>query len=183
MRSALIRTDRYTRVAMALHWVIALLVVFNLWLGLAHDSLPPAWPVIPVHKSIGLTVLALTLVRIGWRLSHPAPPLPPTLPAWERIAAHATHFGFYILLLALPMTGWAMVSGAKRSPLTWFFQFDIPYLPVPPAAADSAHQAHEVLGLTMLALVVLHVAAALRHRFVLRDAVLARMIPGTTPRD
>ena len=135
MRSALIRTDRYTRVAIAFHWVIAALIVFNLWLGLAHDSLPRDWQVMPVHKSVGLTVLVLTLARIAWRLAHPAPPLPADLQPWERIAANASHFLLYAFMLAMPLTGWMMVSGPKRRPLEWFFQFDVPYLPVSSGAA------------------------------------------------
>lgn len=88
MRSATIRTERYTRVAIAFHWVIAALIVFNLWLGLAHDSLPKDWQVMPVHKAVGVTVLVLTLGRIAWRLAHPAPPLPSDLKPWQRAAAY-----------------------------------------------------------------------------------------------
>ena len=182
MRSALTRTDRYTRVAIALHWLIAALILFNLWLGLAHDSLPRDWKVMPVHKAVGITVLALTLVRIGWRIAHPAPPLPDTVPRWERLAAHANHFGFYALMLLIPLTGWAMVSGTdKRRPLDWFGVFDIPYLPVSNAVGGVGHELHEVLGWLMIALIVLHVAAALKHHFVSRDAVLTRMLPFVRP--
>ncbi len=178
MRSALARADRYTGVAIALHWVIAALILINLYLGLAGDSLPKDWKVMPVHKAVGITVLALTLVRIGWRVAHPAPPLPAGMPAWERTAAKVNHFAFYALMMVLPLTGWAMVSGTdKRRPLDWFGVFDIPYLPVSKAVGGVGHELHEVLGWAMLALVVLHVAAALKHHFVSRDTVLTRMIP------
>lgn len=183
MRSALVRTDRYTGVAIAFHWTIAALVLINLWLGLFHDSLPREWQVIPVHKSIGLTVLVLTLGRIAWRVTHPAPPLPSGTPRWERIVAQATHYVFYALLLILPMTGWVMSSAsAKRWPIDWFGLFPVPYLPVPLAAGGPAHGAHETLGLLMLALVVLHVGAALRHHFIRHDTVLGRMLPIFAPR-
>ena len=178
MRSALIRTDRYTGVAIALHWAIAALIVFNLSLGLAHDSLPKDWQVMPVHKSVGLSVLMLTLGRIAWRLAHPAPPLPADLKPLERVAAKASHFLLYAFMLVMPLTGWMMVSGVKRRPLEWFFQFDVPYLPISPQMADFGHEAHELLGWAMIALLVVHVGAALRHHMVLRDNVLARMTPG-----
>lgn len=178
MRSAVTRSGRYTSVAIAFHWAIAALIAFNLWLGLAHESLPRDWRVMPIHKSIGLTVLALTLGRIVWRLTHPAPPLPATTRPWERLAAHASHLAFYVLMLALPLSGWALVSGPERRPLQWFGLVDVPYLPVSAGASDTADRLHGLFGWAMLGLIALHVAAALRHHFLLRDDVLARMTPG-----
>ena len=166
-----IQAGRYSGVAILFHWTIAALVLANLWIGLICGSMP-------VHKAIGITVLVLTLGRVGWRLGHAAPPLPPGTPGWERTAAHATHLLFYLLLLVLPLSGWAMSSGEKRYPLDWFGLFPIPYLPISPSLAHLGHEAHEVLGFVMLSLVALHVAAALRHYFLLRDGVLARMLPG-----
>jgi cytochrome b561 len=169
---------RYSGVAIAFHWVIALLVVVNLAVGLLHDAVPALRAWMPGHKSIGITVLVLTLARIAWRLSHKAPPLPASTAAWEKGVAHATHWTLYALLLAMPLTGWAMVSGTdKRRPLDWFGAFDIPYLPVSTATGDIGHNAHGLLGWLMLALVVLHIGAALRHHLILRDGILARMIP------
>ena len=181
MRSTQIRTDRYTRVAIAFHWAIALLIGLNLWLGLGAGALPKDWPAMPVHKAVGITVLALTLGRIAWRLMHPAPPLPADLKPWERLAARGSHFALYGFMLAMPLTGWAMVSGAKRRPLEWFGLFDIPYLPVSDAVSGFGHDAHELLGWGLIALLAVHVAAALRHHFLLRDNVLARMMPGVRP--
>ncbi|MFC3579697.1 cytochrome b [Sphingomonas hylomeconis] len=178
------QVERYNRVAIWFHWSIALLVLANLALGLLHESLFEGlrW-VMPIHKSIGLTVLALTLGRIAWRLTHRAPAHPSTMPAWERTAAGTTHFLFYVLMLALPLSGWAMVSGsAKRRPLDFFGLFDVPYLPVGPSVGSAAGNAHGLLGWVMLALVLLHVGAALRHHFLLRDGVLAGMVPGLAPR-
>lgn len=184
MRSTLVRTDRYSRVAIAFHWAIAALIVFNLWLGLGHDSLPREWNVMPAHKAVGITILALTVARIVWRLTHPAPPPPADIQPWERIAARASHIALYGFMLAMPLTGWAMVSGAKRRPLDWFGAFDIPYLSVTEPISEWGHDAHELLGWGLIALVVVHVAAALRHHFLLRDNVLARMTPGVrTPRE
>ncbi len=169
-------TARYSTVAMWFHWVIAAMIVANLAIGLLHDSVLGF--AFPIHKALGMTVLALTAARVAWRLTHHAPPLPAHTPAWERGAAHATHWALYALMIAMPVTGWMMASGsAQRRPLTWFNLFDIPYLPIGPAVGGVGHEAHGILGWLMLALVVLHVGAALRHRFILRDGVLARMAP------
>ncbi len=169
-------TVHYSTVAMWFHWTIAALVIANLVIGLFHDALPGGS--MPAHKAIGLTVLALTLARITWRLGHRPPPLPATTPGWERGAAHATHWLLYILMVAMPVTGWMMVSGSTtRRPLDWFGLFDLPYLPIGSQAGGIGHDAHAILGWLMLALVALHVAAALRHRLILRDGLLARMAP------
>ncbi|WP_404367611.1 cytochrome b [Sphingomonas sp. MMS24-J45] len=183
-RRALIRIDRYTRGAILLHWAIAALVLVNLTIGLLHESLLRGVAgAMPLHLSIGIAVLALSLARIGWRLAYRPPPPPIALSALERRAAAATHIGFYALLLILPLTGWMLVSGKPTSkPFGWFGLFDVPPLPVTRAVSGVAHQAHGVLGYAMAALVLLHVAAALRHHFVLRDGVLARMIPVLLPR-
>ena len=167
---------RYSGVAIAFHWSIALLVIANLAIGLV----PPLRFLMSAHKAIGITILFATFGRLAWRLAHRAPPLPPGTAAWEKGAAHATHWGLYLLLIAMPLSGWAMVSGsAKRRPLDWFGAFDIPYLPVSGAAGQVGHTMHGLFGWVMLALVGLHIAAALRHHLLLRDDVLLRMIPTT----
>jgi cytochrome b561 len=184
MAGALPHAERYNRVAIWFHWSIALLVLANLALGLLHENLLDGIPwVMPVHKSIGLTVLALTLGRIVWRLTHRPPPYSASIASWERTVSGVTHFLFYALMLALPLSGWAMVSGsARRRPLDFFGLFDVPFLPVGPSIGSAAGNAHGLLGWVMLALIVLHVAAALRHHFLLRDTVLARMVPALRPR-
>jgi cytochrome b561 len=173
------RGDRYSRGAIAFHWAIAALVLFNLWLGLFHDSLPREWKVMPVHKSVGITILVLSLGRLAWRLSHRPPPLRDNAARWERTLAQAVHWAFYALLLILPLTGWIFSSNPEKPrPFSWFWLADIPLLPVSRDLAVAAKEAHELLGYAMAALVVLHVAAALRHHFLLRDGVLGRMLPG-----
>lgn len=106
---------QYTRPAMLLHWVIAVLIICNSVLGLTAGSLPDSWirPVVDTHKSIGITVLGLVLLRILWRASHRAPPLPHEFPSWERIAAHVAHFLLYALMIGLPLSGWAHDSAWK----------------------------------------------------------------------
>lgn len=169
--------EKYNRGAQAFHWAIAMLIILNLALGLLSDPLEKAVNLIPLHKSLGLTVLLLTLGRIGWRLAWTRPPLPESLPRWERTTAAITHFLFYALMLALPLTGWVF-SSAGKYPLSFFGLFDWPKLSVTKEnpIVGISHEGHEVLGFVMLALVALHVAAALRHHFLLKDDILRRML-------
>lgn len=169
--------ERYNHVARALHWIIALLVIGNIAGGLLHDALEDTINLIPIHKSVGMTVLALTLVRIAWRFTWRAPAHPAGMGALEVLAARATHLVFYALMLAMPLSGWIMASAGKY-PLNWFGLIDLPKLAV--TRADPAYligrEAHELLGWLFAALAVLHIAAALRHHFFLRDGVLKRML-------
>lgn len=178
-RAALIRTDRYSHVAILFHWTIAALVIFNIVVGIFHESLLEGLPVMPAHKALGMLVLVLTVGRIGWRLANPAPAHPASMAAWERTVAGATHLFFYFLLLAMPLTGW-MMGGGKSPPrsVDIFGLFQVPGLPVGKPIAGAAHEFHELAGYLFAALVVLHIAAALRHHFMLKDGVLARMVPG-----
>lgn len=181
-RTALVRTDRYSWGAIWLHWTIAVLVILNLTLGLSHDSLLDGvrWA-IPLHKSAGISILALTLILIGWRTTHRPPPLPAEIARWQRGAARTAHSIFYLLLLILPLSGWAMVSaGEERRPLSWFGLVRLPSLPVSGDVSEWADRAHLVSGYLMTALTMIHIAAALRHHFLARNSVLARMAPGLT---
>jgi cytochrome b561 len=172
------RGERYSRGAIAFHWIIAALVLFNLWLGIFHDALPREWKVMPVHKSVGVTILVLSIGRLAWRLTHRPPGFPEATPGWEKALAKGVHGVFYALLFVLPFTGWIFSSNPERlRPVSWFGLFELPSLPVTAGFAEAAHETHELLGLTMAALVLLHIAAAVRHHFLLRDKVLARMLP------
>lgn len=168
----------YHRVARWLHWSIALLIIANILIGLVHDALDKTVPLIPAHKAIGMTVLALTLLRILWRITHRAPPLPSAMPGWEKGAAHGLHALFYALMLVLPLSGWVMAS-ANTYPLRWFGLFAIPKLAVAKGQplVELSRAAHGPLGFVFGALIVLHVGAALRHHFILKDGVLRRMLP------
>jgi cytochrome b561 len=176
MATAIHPTERYSTGAIWFHWIIAVLVIANIVIGLLHETLLRG--TLNLHKSIGLTVLVLTIGRILWRLAHRPPPLPHYVAGWQRHAAHGMYWIFYALLLIMPLTGWAMSSGPKRHPLQWFGLFDWPYLPVDAGTADVTHTSHVLLGYLMAVLVVIHIVAALRHHFLLRDAVLTRMAPG-----
>lgn len=173
----LMTLEKYNRGAQVFHWVIAALVIANLAFGLLHEPLEKTINLMPMHKAIGLTILLLTLGRIGWRLTWTKPPLPDSIGPLDRAVASATHTALYALMLILPVTGWIFSSPSKY-PLTWFGLFDWPRLPVAKDAplAGISHEAHEVLGFVMLALVVLHIAAALRHQFVLKNGLIRRMI-------
>ena len=183
--------ERYSRVAIALHWLIALGIIANIALGLYFADLPRSDPdkflLTQTHKSIGLTVLVLSLIRVVWRLMHPAPPLPASMSPALRFAAHATHFLLYILIIAIPLSGWLMVSSSPLGLPTmyfgWFAWPDLPYFPDLPRAmkkiwVQDFAATHVFLAWSAIVLVTIHVLAALYHQFIRRDVVLGRMLPG-----
>jgi len=168
---------KYNGVARTLHWIIALAIITEITLGLGHDAWRDSFPVMPIHKAIGITILALSLFRLCWRLAHPAPPLPATMPHWQVGLAHGLHWLFYAMIIAVPLSGWIM-SSAGKYPLEWFGLFDIPKWPVMKGSplANAAHAGHEVMGKLFIPLILLHVGAALYHQFLVRDGVLRRML-------
>ena len=171
---------RYSKVAILLHWAIALLIILNWPLGYFRGAFPRDWQIITLHKSIGFTVLALTLVRIGWRLAHRPPAFDPVLKRWETGLAHAVHMLFYLLLLALPISGWVMGSAGTRGGTTSYFWL-FPIGPLPIAQSEELHDSmealHGLMGWAMLALVILHVAGALKHHLEGHRHLLRRMAP------
>ena len=182
--AAPVSIERYTRTAIALHWAIAVLVLTTIPLGLygAHADGDLARLAKDIHKPIGITILTLTLVRIGWRLRHRPPAWPAAMtPALRRIA-RVTHIAFYVLLVLMPLSGWWMSSAVPVRHAISFGLFDMPYLPVPRgfASAGPAHFIHVNLGFLMIGLVALHILAAIKHLLVDDDDVVARMLPGTS---
>jgi cytochrome b561 len=173
---------RYSRGAVWLHWIIAGLIVVNLALGFLHEDFarPTRSVMMGWHKSIGFTVLGLTLVRIAWRLGHRPPAFDPVLKRWEAGLARLVHTLFYVLLLAIPLSGWLIVStGMKVNPTRFFWLFDIGALPVAPSEGlhDFAEETHELLGYAMLLLLVLHVGGALKHHLDGHRHLIGRMAP------
>ena len=179
---------RYTRVAIVFHWVIAVLIGCNVALALSADSLPEDWTrtVIDTHKSIGITVLGLGLLRLSWRAAHPPPPLPAGYPRWQRIAAHIAHGVLYALILALPVSGWMHDSAWKDAaahPMRLFALVPWPRIGwiqnVDPAAKEQLHtlfgSVHTWLGYVLYAMVALHVGAALKHQFIDKHRELQRI--------
>ncbi len=169
---------QYSTVAIWLHWLIGLAVIGNIIGGLTHDAFPAEQRgfIMGLHKSFGLTVLALTFVRIGWRLGNPPPPLPAHMTRGELLLAKVTHIGFYGLLLLLPLSGWAMASLGKR-PTSFFGVFEVPRLPLDPATRGFYQESHEILGWIAVATIALHVLAVVKHQVFDRDDILARMLP------
>jgi cytochrome b561 len=175
--------DRWGPVSQSLHWLIVLLILVLAAVGLSLDSLPKTpryfW-VFTLHKSVGISVLALVLARIGWRLYAGAPAPVAGTPAWQARVAAATHFLLYALLLAVPLSGWLYDSASGLRPFRWFGWALVPKLAAPDEAlAAVAKEAHEWLFWTLATIVVVHTAAALYHHAFRNDPTLARMRPGT----
>lgn len=172
--------NRYSTVSLLLHWGIAALVVTQICLIAAHEATdgPISREFVTLHKSVGLTILMLTLIRLGWRMANPAIPLPQAMPTWQKLLARATHVLFYVMLLAMPLVGWA-ASSAGRRPISWFGLFDWPLLPLPQSRdlAGDLMDMHELAAKALIVLVLLHVLGALKHHFIDRDNVLHRMLP------
>jgi cytochrome b561 len=178
-------SDRYTRTAIALHWLLGGVLVLMFLFGLYMTSLPFSplrlklynW-----HKWAGVVVLTLSFVRLAWRLAHRPPELPAhianAMPAWQHYAHHATHYALYALFFAVPLLGWAY-SSAAGFPIVVFGVLPLPdFVPVDKALAGVFKPAHHYAAYALAALVVLHVAAALKHQLIDRDGLLTRMLPG-----
>ncbi|HWK44944.1 MAG TPA: cytochrome b [Stellaceae bacterium] len=182
---------RYTRTAMLLHWLIAGLIVVNVALALTVDLFPDELvrPVIDTHKSIGITVLGLVILRLLWRAAHRPPALPASYPRWERFSAHAAHAALYLVILGVPISGWMHDSAwndAANYPMSLFWLIPWPRLGfianLDPAIKDTLHgqlgAVHRWFGYGLYALFVLHVAGALKHQFLDKEPELQRMLPG-----
>lgn len=173
--------DRWSPVSQALHWLIVLLILGLAVVGLTMDELPKTpkyfW-VYTAHKSLGLTVLALVLLRLGWRLYAGSPDPVPGTPIWQHRIASFTHVLLYALILAMPLSGWLYDSASGLRPFRWFGLFNVPKLSAPDEAISSfARDAHGWLFWALVALVLLHAGAAIYHHLFQRDATLARMLP------
>lgn len=176
--------QRYTGTAIALHWLIALLVIANFTLGLVMVDIPGLTPTklkyFSWHKWAGVTVLLLATLRLLWRLRHRAPALPDTMPAWEKSAAHASHFLLYVLLFAVPLSGY-FYSLAAGVPVVYFGVIELPVLiGRDPELKELLETTHFGLNMLLAATVALHIAAALKHQFIDHDSVFRRMLPGRT---
>lgn len=172
--------NRYSTVSLVLHWLIAVMVVSQVLLIAAHDATEGqlSRDFVNVHKSVGLSILLLTLGRLGWRVANPAIPLPTAMPRWQKLLARATHVLFYVMLIAMPLVGWAASSAAGRE-ILWFGLFQWPLLPIG-GGRETARDLMDVHGMgakVIYVLILLHVAGALKHQFYNRDNVLHRMIP------
>jgi cytochrome b561 len=176
--------ERYGAVAKTFHWATFLLLLGSFGIGLSMTGMPlgPAklqaysW-----HKWVGVTVFLVTLLRFGWRCLHPAPPLPASMPGWQRLAAHLSHGALYTLLVVLPVTGWLM-SSALGIPTVYLGLVPLPDLVAPDRSlGESLVHLHHTLAFMLAILIGIHVAAAAYHHFVQKDDVARRMLPFMTP--
>jgi cytochrome b561 len=170
---------RYTRTAIALHWLMALAIIGTFGLGLYMAGLSFSLHRLKLynwHKWAGIAILTLAALRLLWRLTHKPPPEPP-MPAWQRVAASATHHLLYVLFFAVPLAGWAY-SSAAGFPVVWFGVLPLPdFVSADKALAETLKAVHKYLAFSMAALVLMHVAAALKHQLVDHDGLLWRMLP------
>jgi len=173
-------TARYTPVAIALHWLLAIAIVGAFGVGLYMADLPLSplrlklynW-----HKWAGVTILALSALRLLWRLTH-RPPADLPMPAWQARAAHLTHGLLYLLFFAVPLAGWAY-SSASGFPVVWFGVLPLPdFVPRDKALADTFKMLHQFAAYGLALLVLAHLGAVLKHQFIDRDGLLARMGAG-----
>lgn len=172
---------KYGKVAATLHWVIAILVVTNFILINMAEGLkgPARGAYMMPHFSIGITILLLSLFRLFWRIGHKPPPLPEAIPGWQRSLGRLTHALFYFLIIAVPLTGWLMVSASpKSSGIEWFGLIDAT---LPTGKSESiagfGHDGHEFLTKPLFFLILLHVLGALKHQFVDRLPFIQRIFP------
>lgn len=173
---------RWGHLAQFLHWLIVILIITQVILASIAEDLPIGPKKIEVyawHKSVGITILSLAIIRLLWRWANPTPELPSTLKPYERALAKVTHFGLYLLLFAQPLTGWMMTS-ARGFPVSWFGFLQLPdFVPKNKALYEAMKETHDTLALVLFVIIFLHVAAALKHHFFLKDDVLRRMLPFT----
>lgn len=171
---------RWGVITQSFHWLIVALIVLQFTLAALADDLPIGMKKLAMlarHKSVGITILGLVLLRLLWRWLNPVPDLPQTLKPYERVLAHGTHALLYALLIAMPLTGW-MMSSARGFPVSWFGFFQLPDLV---SKNQSLYHAllttHGTLAVALATLVTLHMAAAFKHHYLLKDDVLRRMLP------
>jgi cytochrome b561 len=175
-------TDFWGHVAQLFHWLMALLIFAMISLGLLAKN----WPLSPTklslffwHKSFGILIFGLVALRLLWRWLNPTPVLPPAMPRWERKAAHITHALLYTVMIVMPLSGW-IINSAAKIPFKVFGVWRLPAIVAPDKGLQElAEQVHFSLFLLLVILLILHIAAALRHHFILRDGMLFRMLPGS----
>lgn len=182
-------SERYTSVAITLHWLIAIAIVGMIlggwYMGDLPDGAPGQYFLYQMHKSIGITILLLTVARIIWRIMNRPPALPDEMNGLEKTASHLVHFGFYGLMIALPLTGWLYSSVSVKLDVPTVLYGIISWPDVPfveglktEAASGTVNFIHSKLAWVVLALLALHVAGAIKHEFSAEEGVLKRMIPG-----
>ena len=172
---------RYTRVAVILHWMIALMIISLIVFGIlmTKEWMPQRFEIYQWHKSFGIAVLVLSVARLLWRLTHKPPALTVPMPTWQKTASHTTHGLFYVLMFAMPLLGWAMVSASPLPIPTVLFGLiplpDLPGITESDASYERFRWLHDMGARLFIALIFLHVGAALKHHFIDRDGLIGRM--------
>ncbi len=185
--------SRYSTVAIILHWLIATLILANLWLGLTMGAQrgPPKFHTLQLHQSFGITILLLSVLRLGWRLANPPPPAAPGMAHCEKTAAAVIHFGFYLIMIGMPLSGWlSELVGPAGAPILLYKIGGFPGAPWPhvpiaadlsperrKALADAADATHLYLSYSAYVLIALHLLGALKHQLFNPNPVLPRMLP------
>ena len=171
--------ERYGYIAQAMHWSIVGLLIVQFTLAIIAEDLPKGLDKLMTlarHKSVGITILSLAILRLAWRFVDRPPPLPPMM-RWQAVVARFSHTALYTLLFAMPLTGW-MMSSASNYPVSWFGFVQLPDLVAPdPALKEALLEIHDGFSKVLIALAGLHVAAVLKHQFLDRDGLLFRMLP------
>lgn len=176
-----VKQPAYSVTARALHWITAALVLTAIPIGIVMANItsgPTQDRLYDLHRSIGVALIPLVLVRFGYRLANPPPPLPDDVPPLQQFAAHATHWALYALIIVQPFVGWIATS-AYRAPIVFFGLFQLPPIwPQDQPFSERLFAVHEIMGFIIAFLVLVHIAAALHHHFVLKDRVLLRILAG-----
>lgn len=176
-------TQQWGSLAKTLHWLVALLVVGMILVGLTLDVFPYKTKIqmIGIHKSIGATLLALMALRIVWRVVNPTPALPTGTPGWQKLLAGLVHFALYVLVIAMAVSGW-LYSNSAGYDVSWFGLFPLPALTGENESLhDLVHEVHELGAWALIVALLLHIGGALKHHFINKNDVLARMVPGMKP--
>ncbi len=186
-------SNRYSCVAIALHWIIALLIIAvfaaGYWMTDAvkeEATKELAYKTYDLHKATGIIILALSLFRLHWRLNHTAPAAPAGSSLWETRIRNITHILFYVFIIAVPLFGWIMSSASGKYPISMFGLFEWPFIPLAHLSnafeiKELFKEMHELFAFAMMALVGVHIAAAIYHHKIKKDDVLKRMLPECKP--
>lgn len=173
-------TESYGSIAKFLHWGVGLMMLGLLTAGIIMtriEAAPLKWDIYGLHKATGILVLALVLLRAIWRARNPKPASLPTHQQWEKCLAHSAHIGLYIMMIGMPLTGWAMSSAGGHA-ISFYGLFTVPpLLDKNPDLGKIFNQVHEYMGYAMIAVIALHVVGALKHHMIDKDSTLRRMLP------
>lgn len=173
------KATRYSPMIKFLHWLIAFAVIIMLFVGFFLPDIPDQYQAYMLHKSVGITLLFLVLLRFIWIHATGRPPLPDSVKLWEKGLSRFVQYGFYLLLILMPLSGWIMSVANEYIP-SYFGMFNLPFPGVSPnkPLGEFMAESHEIIAWILIGFIVLHVAGALKHHFIDKDNVLKQMLPG-----